>query len=794
MSSPLFHPGRAYWLLGLCAAGLSGCTAERRVGIGPDPSRAIVTVVVTPSAVAVPVDSTVQLLVYGINAAGDSVALRPNWTANGGTLGADGTFGSDVPGTFTVIAASPQFPYPADTAIVTVTGSPLAMVDVEVQPFSPIIAPGEARPFLAFGVFSDSSRAPIAVTWSATGGTITGAGVYTAGSTLGTFQVIATSTTAPLADTVPVTISNSAPTVQTVLLLPDSIRLDPGKNVTFTAFALYTDGTVAPVLASYGATAGTIAQNGFYTAPQTPGNYLVTATHGLTGKADTSKVVVSGAAVVAVTLSPATASLVTGGTQLFSVLGRLSDGTTAPVSVNFTATGGSITPSGLYTAGQVPGTYRVVATTPDLQHADTSIVTLNLPSATLTRILLSPDSVSILAGSTQQFTAVGLLSDGTTAPVSVAYSATGGTVTSGGLFTAPQTAGSYLVVARSTTANLADTSRVTVNQPTTLTGITVAPSSVQLLVGGIQQFTATGRLSNGGTTAVSVTWFTTDPGGSVTSTGQYRGGTSPGTYLVVARQVGGSFADTAQVTLSALPPAGSNACSNEPPGLTLIFDAAWNAVPPQAPATDADGWTTIGGRGRLSIVQDPSAPKSPQNVAAGKFPAGSPGGSAPFRFDRYFGRNVTTQYMCIFTMLDPAFTNNGNVGTKFGFLLTPYQGGSTGLNHYLNLTDRLGVNLQSVGGTMNPKMFSNFSLINNRGRWVKVEVLIIANTLGNADGVARMWVNDAQVLNVTNVQYFFPSSAPAFNGVTWNPTYGGGLNPVPYDMFQFVDHWRLSGK
>jgi hypothetical protein len=753
-----------------------------------------VTVVVVPSAVSVPVDSTVQLLVYGINAAGDSVSLRPQWVANGGSLGADGTFSSDVPGSFTVIASAPQFPYPADTAIVTVTGSPLTMVDVEVQPFSPVIAPGEARPFLAFGVFSDSSRAPIPVTWSATGGSISTAGVYTAGGAVGTFQVIATSTTASLADTVPVTISNSAPTVQTVLLLPDSIRLDPGKNVTFTAFALYTDGTVAPVLASYGATGGTIAASGFYTAPQTPGNYLVTATHALTGKADTSKVVVSNAAVVAVTLSPATASLVTGGTQLFTVIGTLSDGTTAPVSVNFSATGGSIAPSGLYTAGQVPGTYRVVATTPDLQHADTSLVTLNLPSATLTKILLSPDSVSVLAGGSQQFTAVGLLSDGTTAAVSVAYSATGGTVTSGGLYTAPQTAGTYLVVARSTTANLADTSRVTVNQPATLTGITVAPASVQLLVGGVQQFTATGRLSNGGTTAVSVTWLTTDPGGIINGTGQYRAGSTPGSYLVIAQQVGGSFSDSAQVTVSPLPPSGSNACSNEPPGLTVIFDAAWNAVPPQAPATDSDGWTALHGRGRMSIVQDTIAPKSPQNVAAGKFPAGSPGGSAPFRFDRDFPRNVTTQYMCIFTMLDPGFTNNGNVGTKFGFLLTPYQGGATGTNHYLNLTNNLGVNLQSAGATLNRNMLSNFSLINNRGRWVKVEVLIIANTLGNADGVARMWVNGTQVLNVTNVQYFFPSQAPAFNGVTWNPTYGGGLNPVPYDMFQFIDHWRLSAK
>jgi hypothetical protein len=196
----------------------------------------------------------------------------------------------------------------------------------------------------------------------------------------------------------------------------------------------------------------------------------------------------------------------------------------------------------------------------------------------------------------------------------------------------------------------------------------------------------------------------------------------------------------------------------------------------------------------MSIVQDPNAPKSPQNVAAGLFPAGLQGGLAPFRFVRDFGRSVTTLYMCLFMMLDPAFTNNGNGGTKFGFFLTPYQGGATGVNHFYNLTDRLGVNLQSTGGTLNRNMFSNFSLINNRGRWVKVELLIVANTLGNADGVARMWVNGAQVLNVTDVQYFFPSSAPAFTGITWNPTYGWGTNPVPYDMYQYIDHWKLSGK
>ena len=50
------------------------------------------------------------------------------------------------------------------------------------------------------------------------------------------------------------------------------------------------------------------------------------------------------------------------------------------------------------------------------------------------------------------------------------------------------------------------------------------------------------------------------------------------------------------------------------------------------------------------------------------------------------------------------------------------------------------------------------------------------------------------MLDVSNVQYFFPNQTPAFIGLMWNPTYGGGHNPVPYDMWQKIDHWMISGK
>jgi hypothetical protein len=229
--------------------------------------------------------------------------------------------------------------------------------------------------------------------------------------------------------------------------------------------------------------------------------------------------------------------------------------------------------------------------------------------------------------------------------------------------------------------------------------------------------------------------------------------------------------------------------------LTPLFDQPWNAVPPVTPAVDNFGWNVrslFEANNKLSIANDPSAPKSQPNVMAGKFPAGSSGGSAPFRMNRPFNRSTTALYGCLFTMLDPGFTNNGNVGTKFGFIVSPYLGTSSSIDAYLNLTNNLGINISGSG--LNRNMQSSFSLVGHRGIWVKVEFLMVSNTQGNADGVARMWVNGIQVLSATDVQYFLATQVPSWILVTWNPTYGGGTNPVPYDMFQFIDDWYLSVK
>jgi hypothetical protein len=65
----------------------------------------------------------------------------------------------------------------------------------------------------------------------------------------------------------------------------------------------------------------------------------------------------------------------------------------------------------------------------------------------LTRVVVTPERVSLAAGGTQQFRVYGLVSTGDTVPLKATYRATGGAITAGGLYTAGPVPGSYQVTA-----------------------------------------------------------------------------------------------------------------------------------------------------------------------------------------------------------------------------------------------------------------------------------------------------------------------------------------------------------
>jgi hypothetical protein len=214
-------------------------------------------------------------------------------------------------------------------------------------------------------------------------------------------------------------------------------------------------------------------------------------------------------------------------------------------------------------------------------------------------------------------------------------------------------------------------------------------------------------------------------------------------------------------------------CRNAPAGFRVVTIEHFNTmVPTYQAGRSYPGFYRRGGNITVS-----------NGEAIGVFPQGRPGGSAPFRMDVDFPKSPAV-YFCLREYLDPLFTNNGNAGTKFGFFLTPYEGTSKYVNHYYNLYSKLGVNLQSAGATLN----KNYPAKGNSpvGRYAVVEVLV-----DGAAGTAQIWVDNVLVLDAKNITFFFPGQAPAFDGLTWNPTYGGGRNPIPYTMVQLMDYWAV---
>lgn len=172
-------------------------------------------------------------------------------------------------------------------------------------------------------------------------------------------------------------------------------------------------------------------------------------------------------ALEAILISPASVSLVVGDSIGFEVIGQYSDGSTADVGVSWASTGGTVSAGGVYRAGGAPGTYLLIAVTPDFQHADTAVVTVTArggPPA-LTGLSLQPASATLDPGAAVSFNATARYSDGSSNPIAATWSATGGTVGTTGTYQAGNTPGSYRVIGIA--QGVSDTAQVTIRDTTT---------------------------------------------------------------------------------------------------------------------------------------------------------------------------------------------------------------------------------------------------------------------------------------------------------------------------------------
>lgn len=261
-----------------------------------------------------------------------------------------------------------------------------------------------------------------------------------------------------------------------------------------------------------------------------------------------SKVVVRSFTGAKVVLTPATATVAGGATVQFVATGRTSAGEAAAVNVTWTATGGTVSPTGVLTGGNTPGTYRVIATA-RFGAADTSVVTVTPAPTPVAAVILVPATASVVAGATLQFAAYGLTSAGDSIAIGVTYSATGGTIAADGGYTAPRTGGSYRVIARSA-SGVADTSEVAVSAAP-IARVTLLPDVAASRPGEKTQFVPTVWNTLGDVVPEPVAYEASC--GTATGAGVFTAPPSdPGPCLVVATAQG--QADTTEVQVLANTP------------------------------------------------------------------------------------------------------------------------------------------------------------------------------------------------------------------------------------------------
>jgi hypothetical protein len=147
---------------------------------------------------------------------------------------------------------------------------------------------------------------------------------------------------------------------------------------------------------------------------------------------------------VSVAVNPNSLLLNPGSSYAFSA--NVTGGSSSAVnwSVQEGTSGGSITPGGLYVAPTTAGTFHVVATSQaDASKSATATVTVSV------EVSVKPTSATITIGDTLLLTANVLGSANPAVTWSVQEGAAGGTITSAGLYTPPNAAGTFHVVATS---------------------------------------------------------------------------------------------------------------------------------------------------------------------------------------------------------------------------------------------------------------------------------------------------------------------------------------------------------
>ncbi|WKD50175.1 Ig-like domain-containing protein [Microbulbifer spongiae] len=559
---------------------------------------------VTPASVDLAKGNTQQLTALGRYTDGSSADITDSvdWHSDNtavATLDRSGELTAVEEGSTTASASWGDIV--SNTVTVTVSGAVLTAI--QVTPPAPSLAKGNRQQLTAMGTYSDGSTDDVtnAVAWNSGDtaiATVDSQGELTAVDEGDT--TISASWEGIVSNTVTVTVSGAVLTA--IQVTPPAPSLAKGNRQQLTAMGTFSDGTTADLTTSVAWTSSdthiaTVDSSGQLTAVDEGTATVSASKEGVVS--NTVTVIVTPAVLTAIQVTPATVDLAKGNAQQLTALGRYSDGTIVTLtSVNWhsgdTAVA-TVDMEGQLTAVEEGNTTAYAR----LGGIVSNTVTVNVTGAVLTSIQVTPPAPSLAKGNTQQLTAQGTFSDGTTADLtsSVAWISSDTdivTVDSSGQLTAVDEG--TATVSASKEGIVSNTATVTITGAV-LTAIQVTPASNSLAKGTTQQLTAQGTFSDGTTADLtdSVSWsssdthiVTVDSGGQLTAVDEGSATVSTSKDGVAGNPVAVTVTPAALTGLQVIPASASLALGSSEP----LFAEGTFSDGTTANVTDSVSWSS----------------------------------------------------------------------------------------------------------------------------------------------------------------------------------------------------------
>jgi len=393
---------------------------------------------VTPAEPSIPVNTTQQFKATGVftDASTQDFTAAVTWqSSNTGVLsisnGASnrGLAVASSKGTSTVSAT-----YLGQTGSTVATVSDAILTSISVTPSNGKLAKGFSRQYTATGTFSDSTSRDVTdyVTWastSTTAATVSNAdgsrGLVTA-STPGTSNITATFTypDSGRVFTGATTLTVTDATLNSIAVTPNNGSFPKGATGQYTATGTFSDSSTQNLTTqvswsssnpSVATVSDSVGSKGRAEAVGVGTATFSAASGTLVGS---TPVTITDAVLSKITVSPSTASIAKGTAQQYRADGTYSDNSVKDITTDVTWSSSSTSNATISNAsgdkGNATGAGLGTATITATQGSTSGTASLTVTAATLQSLAVSPNTVSVAAGRSQQFTATGTYSDGST--------------------------------------------------------------------------------------------------------------------------------------------------------------------------------------------------------------------------------------------------------------------------------------------------------------------------------------------------------------------------------------------